>query len=70
MIFNFDQKQYDSEKLSDKGKVYLQKIQSVVSKMSNLSFEFNDLEIIQKHYSDLLTKELPEEEKVAEKKEA
>jgi hypothetical protein len=50
--------------------VYLQKIQSVVSKMSNLSFEFNDLEIIQKHYSDLLTKELPEEEKVAEKKEA
>ena len=70
MIFNFDQKQYDSEKLSDKGKVYLQKIQSVVSKMSNLSFEFNDLEIIQKAYSDLLTKELPEEEKVAEKKEA
>ena len=70
MIFNFDAKQYDSEKLSEKGKLYLQKVQNVVAKKSQLSFEYNDLEIIQKHYSDLLTKELPEEEKVAEKKEA
>jgi hypothetical protein len=70
MIFNFDTKQYDSEKLSDKGKMYLQKIQSVVSKKTSLSIEYNDLEIIQKHYSDLLSKELPEEEKVEEKKEA
>tara|TARA_R110000868_G_scaffold342679_1_gene603567 strand:+ start:268 stop:480 length:213 start_codon:yes stop_codon:yes gene_type:complete len=70
MIFNFDAKQYDSEKLSEKGKLYLQKVQNVVAKKSQLSFEYNDLEIIQKHYSDLLTKELPEEEKVEDKKEA
>lgn len=70
MIFNFDSKQYDSEKLSENGKLYLQKIQNVVSKKSQLSFEYNDLEIIQKHYSDLLTKELPLPEKVEEKKEA
>ena len=50
--------------------MYLQKIQSVVSKKTSLSIEYNDLEIIQKHYSDLLSKELPEEEKVEEKKEA
>ena len=50
MIFNFDSKQYDSEKLSENGKLYLQKIQNVVSKKSQLSFEYNDLEkIIQKY---------------------
>ena len=63
MIFNFDSKQYDSEKLSENGKLYLQKIQNVVSKKSQLSLEFTDCEVLQKHYSDLLSKELPEEEK-------
>jgi len=70
MIFKFNDKNYDSEKLSDKGKIYLQKIQNVVSKKNQLSIEYTDLEIIQKHYSDLLSNELPKEEKVEEKKEA
>ena len=63
MIFNFAQKEYDSEKLSDQGKVYLSKLQSIAVKKNQLSLEFTDCEVLQKHYSDLLSKELPEEEK-------
>ena len=63
MIFNFDKKHYDSEKLSDQGKVYLSKLQNIITKKNQLSLEFTDCEVLQKHYSDLLSKELPEEEK-------
>ena len=67
MIFNFDTKQYDSEKLSDQGKMYLSKLQNIVAKKQNLTLEFNDLEVLQKHYSELLRKELPTEEKEEQK---
>jgi|DEB0MinimDraft_4_1074332.scaffolds.fasta_scaffold37810_2 hypothetical protein len=67
MIFNFDTKQYDSEKLSDQGKMYLSKLQNIVAKKQNLTLEFNDLEVLQKHYSDLLKPELPKEEKEEQK---
>ena len=67
MIFNFANKHYDSEKLSDQGKVYLSKLQNIVTKKNQLSLEFTDCEVLQKHYSDLLSKELPEEEKDTEK---
>jgi hypothetical protein len=63
MIFNFDKKEYDSEKLSDEGKVYLQKLQNIVVQKQQLNIQFTDLEVLQKHYSDLLKKELPQEEK-------
>lgn len=67
MIFNFAKKHYDSEKLSDQGKVYLSKLQNIAVKKNQLSLEFTDCEVLQKHYSDLLSKELPEEEKGTEK---
>jgi hypothetical protein len=60
MIFNFDKKEYDSEKLSDQGKIVVQKQQ--------LTIQFTDLEVLQKHYSDLLKKELPKENKKVDKK--
>ena len=63
MIFNFDKKEYDSEKLSDQGKIVLQKLQNIVVQKQQLSIQFTDLEILQKHYSDLLKKELPKENK-------
>jgi len=63
MIFNFDKKEYDSEKLSDEGKIVLQKLQNIVVQKQQLSIQFTDLEILQKHYSDLLKKELPKENK-------
>ena len=63
MIFNFDKKEYDSEKLSDQGKIVLQKLQNIVVQKQQLNIQFTDLEVLQKHYSDLLKKELPKKEK-------
>tara|TARA_R100001460_G_scaffold97003_1_gene139469 strand:- start:1651 stop:1863 length:213 start_codon:yes stop_codon:yes gene_type:complete len=63
MIFNFDKKEYDSDKLDDQGKLYLQQIQNLLTKKHNVMIEFNNLEILQKHYSDLLKDKLPKEEK-------
>ena len=68
MIFNFDKKEYDSEKLSDEGKIVLQKLQNIVVQKQQLSIQFTDLEILQKHYSDLLKKELSKENKKVVKK--
>ena len=68
MIFNFDKKEYDSEKLSDEGKIVLQKLQNIVVQKQQLSIQFTDLEILQKHYSDLFKKELPKENKKVVKK--
>ena len=63
MNFNFDKKEYDSEKLSDQGKLYLQKLQNIVVQKQQLNIQFTDLEVLQKHYSELLRKELPKKEK-------
>ena len=62
MIFNFDKKEYDTETLSDQGKLYVEKLQTIAINKNQLSLQFTDLEILQKHYSELLRKELPKEE--------
>jgi|TARA_R110000824_G_C15003480_1_gene656510 hypothetical protein len=61
MNFNFDKKEYDSEKLSNEGKLYLQKLQNIIAQKQQLNIQFTDLEVLQKHYSELLKKELPKE---------
>ena len=63
MIFNFDKKEYDSEKLSDQGKIVVQKLQNIALQKQQLTIQFTDLEVLQKHYSELLRKELPKKEK-------
>jgi hypothetical protein len=69
MKFNFDGKDYNSDDLSDKGKACLDKLQNLNLKKQQLSLEFADCEVLQKHYSELLKQELPkEEEKQATKK--
>ena len=69
MKFNFDGKDYNSDHLSDKGKACLDKLQNLNLKKQQLSLEFADCEVLQKHYSELLKQELPkEEEKQASKK--
>jgi hypothetical protein len=67
MIFNFDKKEYDSEKLSDQGKIVVQKLQNIALQKQQLTIQFTDLEVLQKYYSELLRKELPTEEKEEQK---
>ena len=66
MNFKFDDKDYDSDKLSEQGKIYLGKLQNISVRKNQLSLDYADCEVLQKHYTDLLKAELPEEE---EKKE-
>jgi hypothetical protein len=69
MKFTFDDKDYDSDKLSDNGKLYLGKLQNISVRKNQLSLDYADCEVLQKHYTDLLKAELPkEEEKQASKK--
>ncbi len=62
MNFKIDNKDYDSEKLSKKGNLYLNKLQNLQARQQQLTLEIADLNILQKHYSELLKKELPKEE--------
>ena len=62
MNFKFDDKDYDSEKLSDKGKVYLGRLQNIQAKQQQITLEVADINVLKKHYSELLKEELPKEE--------
>ena len=62
MNFKFDDKDYDSEKLSDKGKLYIGKLQNLHTREQNISLEFQDLGILKAKYSELLKEELPKDE--------
>ena len=68
MNFKFDDKDYDSEKLSNIGKLYLGKLQNITSKEQQLSLEFQDLNILKAKYTELLKAELPKEDKKTESK--
>ena len=62
MNFKFDDKDYDSDKLSEQGKIYLGKLQNIFVRKNQLSLDYADCEVLQKHYTDLLKAELPKEE--------
>jgi len=62
MKFNFDKKEYDTEKLSPQAKLCVEKLQNIAIQKQQLTIQFTDLEVLQKHYSELLRKELPQEE--------
>jgi hypothetical protein len=67
MNFKFDDKDYDSDKLSDKGKLYLAKLQKITNDQQILSSQFEDNNILRERYVELLKAELPKEEIKEEK---
>lgn len=62
MKFNVDNKEYDSDKLSDNGKLILARLQNIKAKKDQLTIDFSELNIVEKNYIDLLKKELSKEE--------
>ena len=68
MNFKFDDKDYDSDKLSDNGKLYLGKLQNITAKEQQLTLEAQDLNILKAKYTELLKAELPKEDKKEEVK--
>ena len=70
MNFKFDNKDYDSDKLSDNGKACLARLENISVKENQLSAEFSDLQVLKQHYNNVLKKELLEEQKKEAKEEA
>jgi hypothetical protein len=68
MNFKFENKEYDSNKLSDNGKFYLGKLQNINNKQQLLSLEFQDLDILKGKYTELLKAELPDNKEVTKDK--
>ena len=64
MNFKFYDKNYDSDKLSNNGKLYLGKLQNINAKEQQLTLEAQDLAILKGKYTELLKAELPKDEEV------
>jgi len=69
MKFKFDDKEYDSDTLSEQGKIYVDKLQNISVRKNQLSLDYTDCEVLQKHYTDLLKAELSKEIKQENKEE-
>ena len=72
-MFTFDSKEYDETKLSEEGKIAFVQLQNLAQRRNQLSMEYDNLQILSNHYTDILKKNLPEEdtkEKVEESKES
>jgi hypothetical protein len=72
-MFHFDNVEYDETKLSEEGKIAFVQLQNLAQRRNQLSMEYDNLQILSNHYTDILKKNLPEEdtkEKVEESKES
>ena len=63
-----DNKEYDENKLSDKGKVAFSQLQQIKQKQISLTMDYQNTQILQNHYGEILKEELPKDEKPKEKK--
>ena len=68
MNFKFDDKDYDTDNISDKGKLYVGKLQKIANDQQILSSQFEDNTYLQAKYTELLKAELPKDEEVKEDK--
>ena len=60
-MITIDNKEYDETKLSDKGKIALGQLQQISQKQTSLTLEFQNTQILQNHYGEILKEELPKE---------
>ena len=70
MKFTFENKDYDTDNISDKGKLYVGKLQKIANDQQILSSQFEDNTFLQAKYTELLKAELPKDEEVKEDKES
>ena len=68
MKFTFENKEYDTDNISDKGKLYVGKLQKIANDQQILSSQFEDNTYLQTKYTELLKAELPKDEEVKEDK--
>jgi len=68
MKFSFENKDYDTDNISDKGKLYVGKLQKIANDQQMLSSQFEDNTFLQTKYTELLKAELPKNEEIKENK--
>ena len=68
MKFSFENKDYDTDNISDKGKLYVGKLQKIANDQQILSSQFEDNTFLQAKYTELLKAELPKDKEVKEDK--
>lgn len=59
MAITIDGKSYDETKLDDKCKNSIVQVNSLQTRLRNLSAEFDNVKVLIKHHSDFLTANLP-----------
>jgi|TARA_R110002074_G_scaffold157284_2_gene314104 hypothetical protein len=69
-MITINNKEYDEAKLSDKAKVAVNQLQVLRTRKAQLTLEYQNQDILQKHYSLMLEDELKQEEKKVNPKEA
>ena len=70
MKFTLDDKEYESDNLSETGLIALSRLQELNSRKAKVQSEFNDLNVLMEHHTKILKDNLPEEEKEEESKES
>jgi hypothetical protein len=70
MKFTLDDKDYESDNLSETGLIALSRLQELNSRKAKVQSEFNDLNVLMEHHTKILKDNLPEETKEEESKES
>jgi len=70
MKFTLDDKEYESDNLTEAGLIALSRLQEINSRKQKMSAEFNDLSVLMEYHTKILKDNLPEETKEEESKES
>ena len=63
-MFTIDDKEYDENNLTDKGKYAFMQLRNIGQEQTTLNLKFDNLKVLSEHYTTSLKKELPKKEEV------
>ena len=63
-MFTIDDKEYDENNLTDKGKYAFMQLRNIGQEQTTLNLKFDNLKVLSEHYTTSLKEELPKEEEV------
>lgn len=64
VMFTLDEKEYDENNLTDKGKYAFMQLRNIGQEQTTLNLKFDNLKVLSEHYTTSLKEELPKEEEV------
>ena len=66
-MFTRDEKEYDENNLTDKGKYAFMQLRNIAQEQTTLNLKFDNLKVLSEHYTTSLKEELPKEEEEVKK---